>query len=57
MESNQASVSLISYSVIPEAQKSKPIAHYTQLESRRSTTLMAAVKIKRAIGDGGGKEA
>ena len=46
MESNKASLSLISYSVIPEAQKSKPITHYTQPEPKRSTALTAAAKQK-----------
>ena len=51
------SLSLISYSVIPEAQKSKPITHYTQPEPKRSMALMAAVKKKKkkAVGNGGGK--
>ena len=57
MESNYASLSLISYSVTPEAQKTKPITHSTQPEPKRSTTLTVAVKKKRAVGDGGRKEA
>ena len=43
-----------------EAHKSKPITHYTQPESKcfkRSTALTAAAKKKRAVGNGGGKEA